>query len=40
MDDQREDDSDPKRHSQRIRFKQIWTHNVPTDYVENTNGSN
>ena len=40
MDDQREDHSDPKRPLQRNRPKQLKIHIVPTDDVENTNGTN
>ena len=40
MDDQRDDDSNPKRSFQRNHPKQLETHNVPTDDVKNTNGTN
>ena len=40
MDDQREDHSNPKRPPQRNRPKQLWTHNVAADDVENNNGTN
>ena len=40
MDDQREDHSSPKRPPQRNCPNQLYTHNVPTDDMENTNGTN
>ena len=39
MDDQREDHSNPKRPYQRNYPKQLKTHNVLTDDVENTKGT-
>ena len=39
IDDQREDHCNPKRASQRNCPKQLLTHNVITDDVENTNGT-
>ena len=40
MDDQREDHSNPKRRPQSNSPKQLLTHNVPTDDIENINGAN
>ena len=40
MDDRRKDHIDPERPLLRNRPKQLRNHNVPTDYVENTNGTN
>ena len=40
MDDQRKDYIDPKGPKQRNRPKQLHTHNLPTDDVENINSSN
>ena len=40
MDDRRKDFLDPKRPLRRNRFQQLQTHNVPTDDVENTDGTN
>ena len=40
MENQREDHPDLERHSQRNHPKQLSTHNVPTDDVENTNSTN
>ena len=40
MDDQGKDRPDPKRLPRRNRPQQLQTHNVPTDDVENTNGTN
>ena len=39
MDDQRKGHLDPERPPQRNRPKQLLTHNVPTDYVDDTNGT-
>ena len=39
MDDQRKDNIDPERHPQRNSPKQLQTHNVSTDEVENLNGA-
>ena len=39
MKDQREDNSNPKRPPSKQLPKSIITHNVPTDDVENTNGT-
>ena len=36
IDDQREDHPDPERSPKRNHIKQLLTHNVPTDDVENT----
>ena len=40
MDDQRKDHIDPNGSKQRNRFKQLQTHNLPTDDVENINSTN
>ena len=40
MDDKREDHSDPKRPPQKNQPRQLKTHQVPTNDVENTNGKN
>ena len=41
MDDQREDHSNSKRPPLKgTAPNQLWTHNVPTDDVENTNDTN
>ena len=40
MNDQRQDLLDPERSPQGNRPKQLHTYYVPTDDVENTNGSN
>ena len=40
MDDERKDYPDPKRTPKRNRPKQLQTHNVPTDDIENTNSKN
>ena len=40
MDDQREDLPDPERTLQRNRPKKLLVYNMPTDDVENTNGTN
>ena len=40
MDDQRKDHIDTKRTKQRIRPKQLQTHNLPTNDVENINRTN
>ena len=40
MDDQREDHFNLKRPPQRNCPKQLQTHNMPTDDVENTYGTN
>ena len=40
MDDQRNDHIDPKRPPQGNHPKQLQNHNVPTDDVENINGTN
>ena len=40
MDNQVEDHLDSDQHSQRNCPKQLHTHNVPTDDVENANGTN
>ena len=40
MDDQRKDHIDPKGPKQRNRPKQLQTHNLPTNDVENTNSTN
>ena len=40
MDDQREEHPDPKRPLKNYRPQQLHTHNVPTDHVKNTNGTN
>ena len=34
------DHPDPKRPLKKNRHKQIQTHNMPTDDMENTNGTN
>ena len=39
MDDQRKDHVDQKRPTQRNRSKQLPTHNLPTDDVENINST-
>ena len=39
MDDQRKDHIDPKGHKQRNLPKQLHTHNLPTDGVENINST-
>ena len=39
MDDQKKDDPDPQRPPKRNCPKQLQTYNVPTDDVENTNGT-
>ena len=38
MNDQKKDDPNPKRTPKSGCPKQLQTHNVPTDDVENTNG--
>ena len=40
MDDERKDHPDPERPPQIYRLKQPSIHNVPTDNIENTNGTN
>ena len=40
MDDQKKDPTDPKRTPKRNRPQQLQTHNVRTDGVKNTNGTN
>ena len=40
MDDQRKDHIDPKGSKQRNRLKQLQTHNLPTNDVENINSTN
>ena len=40
MDDQRKDHIDPEGHNQRNRPKQLQTHNLPTDDMENINSTN
>ena len=40
MDDQRKDQIDPKGPEQRNRPKQLQTHHLPTDDVENINSTN
>ena len=40
MDDQRKDHCDPKVPKQSNRTKQLQTHNLPTDDVENIKGTN
>ena len=40
LDEQRKDYIDPKGHKQRNRSKQLQTHNLPSDDVENTNRAN
>ena len=40
MDDQRKDQIDPKGPKRRNRPKQLQTHNLPTDGVENINSTN
>ena len=40
MDDQRKDHIDPKGPTQMNRPKQLQTHNLPTDEVENMNNTN
>ena len=40
MDDQRKDHPDPKRLPKRSHSQQLQIHNLPTDDVENTNGTN
>ena len=40
MDDQREDHLIQKDSTQRNRPKKLWTHNVPTNDGESTNGTN
>ena len=40
IDDQMEDHSNPKRPPKRNDPKQLLTHNVPADDVENANGTN
>ena len=40
MDDQKEDHSNPKIPLQKNCPKQLETHNVPTDDVENTHSTN
>ena len=40
MGDQREDQTDPKKHTQRNRPKKLQTNNVPINDEENTNGTN
>ena len=40
INDQRKDSIDSKRSSQRNRPKQLQTHKLSTDDVENTNGTN
>ena len=40
MDDQRKDHPDPEKSPQRNRHNQLYTHNVLTNDMENTNGAN
>ena len=40
MDDQKKDHIDPEGSPQENRPKQLQTHNLPTNYVENINNSN
>ena len=40
MDDQRKDYIDPSGSKQRNRSKQLQTHNLTTDYLENINSTN
>ena len=40
MDDQRKDHIDLKGPKQKKRLKQLQTHNLPTDDVENINSTN
>ena len=37
MDDKSKDHSDPKRSPKKNHPQQLQTHNMPTNYVENTN---
>ena len=39
-DDQRKDHIEPKVHKQRNHYKQLQTHNLPTDDVENIDSTN
>ena len=40
MNDQRKDNTDPKRPPERNRHKLLQTHNLPTYDIENTNDRN
>ena len=40
MDDEGKDHPDPKRPPQKNHPTQLWDHIVPTDDVQNTNGTN